>query len=126
METPHGAGRVSHFQGGSIYWDGGRGAYEVYPAPPPEVCDGPTKGRWEVPAFNSGVVGIHAALLRTNRVLFFTYRDPGPHAPHAPQEHGDSSVVDFATGTVTRPPLAAGDMNLFCAGQALMADGRLC
>jgi uncharacterized protein with LGFP repeats len=68
MDTPHGAGRVSHFQGGSIYWDPGRGAYEVYPASPPEVCDGPVKGRWEVPPYNSGVVGIHAALLRTKEV----------------------------------------------------------
>ncbi|HYG81904.1 MAG TPA: galactose oxidase-like domain-containing protein [Pyrinomonadaceae bacterium] len=125
MDTPHGDSRMSHFQGGAIYWDPQRRAYEVYKAPPPEVCNGQAKGKWQTPAYNSGVVGVHAALLHTNKILFFTYRDPGPHAPHAPQPHGDSSVLDLATGTVTRPPLDTGEMNLFCAGQALMADGRL-
>ncbi len=77
MDTPHQFGRVSHFQGGSLYWDAGRGAYEVWPAPTPRVCTSHLEGRWEIPSHNSGVVGVHAALLHTNQVLFFTLRGAG-------------------------------------------------
>ncbi|HWB72680.1 MAG TPA: galactose oxidase-like domain-containing protein, partial [Egibacteraceae bacterium] len=66
-------------------------------------------------------------------ILFFTYKEPpDPHAPEAPQDHGDSAVLDLQTMTTSRPAtLTAGGAaapqlaNLFCAGQAFLPDGRL-
>ncbi|MGH8905094.1 MAG: galactose oxidase-like domain-containing protein [Egibacteraceae bacterium] len=119
-------GRVSRFQGGQVCWDSGRGAYEVWPVPPRRAPAPATEGQWEVPSYNSGVVGVHAALLHTNQVLFFTYRDPHHHAEHPqPEPHGESAVLDLATKRILTPVQAPGDPNLFCAGQALLADGRL-
>jgi hypothetical protein len=68
---------------------------------------------------------VHAALLHTNKILFFTYLDPGPGAPEVPQAHGDSAVLDLATGATTKPQLPPGNRNLFCAGHAFLPDGRL-
>ncbi|HEV2121413.1 MAG TPA: hypothetical protein VGW38_01390, partial [Chloroflexota bacterium] len=84
------------------------------------ACDEPTydpatEGEWRVP-YASGVVGVHAALLHTGKVLFFSYEE------HAGQLHGDSSILDPDTGAVAK---AHADKNLFCAGQALLPDGRL-
>ncbi|MBW3537570.1 MAG: DUF1929 domain-containing protein [Actinobacteria bacterium] len=126
LDTPAGMGRVSHFQGGSIYWDAGRGAYEVWPAPRPRPCSAATDGRWETSPSTSGVVGVHAALLRTNKVLFFTYREPAdPHGPPAPQPNGAAAVWDLDTGAITTPAPASGERNLFCAGQSMLGDGRV-
>ncbi len=124
-DTPGLRARISDFEGGSICWDEARGPYEVLSLPAPLPADPPTRGSWQVAPFDSDVAGVHAALLHTNRVLFFSYRDPGPDAPEEPQEHGDSALLDLAAGTVTRPQPAAGERNLFCAGQAFLADGRL-
>jgi hypothetical protein len=82
---------------------------------PEPTCDPVTEGEWRVP-YSSGVVGVHAAQLHTGKVVFFTYREPDDLA------HGDASVLDPESGTVTRPSL---DNNLFCAGQAFLPDGRL-
>ena len=126
LDTPHHFGKVSHFQGGSLYWDAGRGAYEVWPAPAPRACANHLEGRWDIPQHRSGVVGVHAALLHTSEVLFFTYREPPDHdAVPAPQPKGDSAVLDLASGTLRTPAAAPGEPNLFCAGQAFMPDGRL-
>lgn len=124
--TPHGFGRMSRFQGGEIYWDGPRGAYEVWPPPAPRTCSGSLEGTWQVASFDSLVVGVHAVLLRTGRLLFWNYRDPpGEHEPSAPQPHGDSAVVNLDSGQRVAPAQASGEPNLFCAGQSLLADGRL-
>ncbi|MFN2557654.1 MAG: galactose oxidase-like domain-containing protein [Nitriliruptorales bacterium] len=126
LDTPHGFGKVGHFQGGAVFWDQVRGAYEVWPAPAPRVCNAQLEGRWEIPAHTSGVVGVHGALLHTNKVLFFTYEEPAePHGPPGPVSEGDSALLDLATGTVVKPSPATGNINLFCAGQAFLADGRL-
>ena len=124
-DDAHPPTRVSDFEHGSIYWDKFRGPYEVLTPPPPFVGQPAVHGEWEVAPFTSNVVGVHAALLRTNKVLFFTYLDPGPGAPEEPQDHGDSAVLDLATGTTTKPAPPAGNRNLFCAGQAFLPDGRL-
>ena len=117
--------RVSDFQNGSIYWDALRGPYEVFTPSSPLVGDPAVHGRWEVAPFTSNVVGVHAALLRTNRVLFFTYLDPGPGAPEEPQAHGDSAVLSLVTGTTSKPTPTAENRNLFCSGHAFLPDGRL-
>lgn len=123
-DSPH-VGRVSHFENGSIYWDAGRGPYEVWPPPEEEICDPTVEGAWQTVDGGSGVVGIHAALCHTNQVLFFTYRDPGGDAHSAPQPYGDSAVLDLDSGRISRPPIGSAESNLFCAGQAWLPDGRL-
>jgi hypothetical protein len=82
---------------------------------PEPAYDGPAEGEWRVP-YAPGVVGVHAALLHTGRLLFFSYEE------HGGQVHGDSSVLDPRTGQVTRTPI---EKNLFCSGQGFLADGRL-
>lgn len=127
LDTHHHRGRYNEFQDGFIYWEPGRRAYEVFRIPRRGPCAPSTVGNWEIPPFTSGVVGIHAALLHTNKILFFTYREP-PHpetAHEAPQPHGDSAVLNLATGTVTRPTPSERELNLFCSGHAFLPDGRL-
>ncbi len=127
--TEHEHGRFNDFQHGSIYWDAGRGAYELFPAPPPVTPQPAAGGQWQVPAHRSGVVGVHAVLLHTNKVLFFTYREP-PVPAEVPQPQGESAVLDLATSTIARPPgppePPPGDApNLFCGGHAFLSDGRV-
>ena len=94
-------------------------------------------GRWAAP-FSIPVMGIHAALLPTGKVMWFSYpRNPAPR-------HGGGGVNDPntaqawlwdpATGGTRRvdPPLwrdpADGQLkpaNIWCAGQTFTADGRL-
>lgn len=90
--------------------------------------DASKEGEWLVP-YSSGVVGIHTAVLHTGKVLFFSYKGK-THAHGGGTIHdelsvggeGDSSVLDPDTGALTKPLI---EHNLFCAGQALMPDGRL-
>lgn len=92
------------------------------------LSDSPTQGQWTIP-YSSGVVGIHMALLHTGKVLFFSYHG-NAHAHGGGTHHdeldiggeGVSAVLDPATGKLTRPLI---EKNLFCAGQAIMPDGRL-
>lgn len=97
-------------------------------------------GQWSRP-FDEGSVGIHAALLHTNEVLFFTYDSELPGLPHVqPPEHhnhhrmdmhvhfpmpwGEWSLLDLKTGrhVVRRQRMYR---NLFCGGQCLLGDGQL-
>lgn len=133
MDTPRNTGRVSQFQHGAIYWDPRRGAYEVYPRPNYPAPVPAQRGQWEIPAYSSGAVGMHAALLDTNQVLFFAYLEPTDEAVienPVPGDFGESSVLNLwdhalhtpayhGIGGTTQMP------NIFCSGHALMADGRL-
>ena len=132
LDTPLGRGKVSHFQRGSVYWDPGRGPYEVFPPPPPRVCDPSREGRWEIASYASGVVGMHAALLHTNAVLFFAYREPADHADPGPipPPLGSSAVLDLSSGSLATPVYAGESgateiINIFCSGHAFLPDGRL-
>ncbi len=104
-DTPHHFGKVSHFQHGDIYWDAGRGAYEVFPRPDYPPRDPATSGQWAVPDFNSGIVGMHAGLLHTNALWFLGYREPAdPENPGPiPPDFGDSAVLDLATHALSTP-----------------------
>src|SRR5688572_11196211 len=66
-----------------------------------------------------GFAGVHAALLRTGRVLFFSY-DPDFEFD---SNRGLWQVWDPVSGSVT--PLANAGRNLFCSGHCFLADGRL-
>ena len=70
-------------------------------------------GQWG-PLIPLPAVAIHSALLPSGRILLFQ----GDFA-----SGGQQYVLDPQTGTVTHVPDAAAD--LFCAGQAVLADGRI-
>lgn len=127
-EEPVLRGRRSRFQRADIFWDG-RSAYVVYPGPQPSTRAPEVAGRWEIAPFTSGVVGVHAALLHTNQVLFLNFREPeNPSAPPEPALSAVSSVLDLATGTLQHPsyegPLPELE-NLFCGAHAFLPDGRI-
>ncbi|HXH20954.1 MAG TPA: galactose oxidase-like domain-containing protein [Dehalococcoidia bacterium] len=125
-DSEHGFARVSEFQRGAIFWDVNRGPYEVFPPPPPAAPNPPVGGRWDIPDFDSGIVGVHAALFPEDKVLLFTYLNPGEHAEEAPQPLGDSVLLNYTTGAITKPPVNTPQpMNLFCSGHAQLPDGRL-
>jgi chitodextrinase len=70
-------------------------------------------GQWG-PLIPLPAVAIHSALLPSGRILLWQ----GDFA-----KGGQQYVLDPQTGTVTSVPEAAAD--LFCAGQAVLADGRV-
>ena len=94
-------------------------------------------GRWGAP-FSIPVVAVHAAMLPTGKVMWFSYRkNPAPagggEAPRSPNT-AQAWLWDPATGATKRvdPPLwrdpADGVLkpaNIWCAGQTFTADGRL-
>ena len=94
-------------------------------------------GRWGAP-FSIPVMGIHAAMLPTGKVMWFSYpKNPSPR--HGGQGVNDPNTAQAwlwnpATGNTKRvdPPLwrDPGDgqlkpANIWCAGQTFTADGRL-
>jgi hypothetical protein len=88
------------------------------PEPPPRrsMAAGPPSqvGQWSGKS-HIDVTGIHAILLPTGKVLFFSY---GPSAV------GIAAIWDPATGQSHRVDPPGGD-NLWCGGQTLLADGRV-
>jgi hypothetical protein len=88
------------------------------PEPPPRrpMAVGPPSlvGQWSGKV-HIDVTGIHAIMLPTGKVLFFTY---------GPSPVGMAAVWDPATGQRRRVDPPGGD-NLWCGGQTLLADGRV-
>ena len=82
-------------------------------AVPPAAADPADTGEWG-PLISWPEVSIHAALLHTGRVLTWQ----GDFS-----EGGEQYVFDPAAGSATHVPAAQAD--LFCAGQAVTADGRI-
>lgn len=136
--TPDGRARFSLFEHGSLYTipdNHELGVYYVAPALVPCDLSAETHGRWEKPWYTSGVVGVHAALMRGHKVLFFTYEVP-QDCVSRPSKYGASAVLDLQTGYLSTPAYPGGPTetfegvqgkmeNLFCAGHAFLADGRL-
>jgi hypothetical protein len=81
-------------------------------APPP--VDPATGGQVAEP-LDLGIVGIHAAVLRTGRVLYFAFDD-------VDSMMGVSRVLAPDSGAVEQP---SGGGNQFCSGHAFLPDGRL-
>ena len=79
-----------------------------------------TKGLWETLPCNSQVLAVHAALLHNGKVLFFagSGNDPDKLAAHDMR----SVVWDYEAGQFYRPSTPS---DVFCAGQAFLADGKL-
>jgi hypothetical protein len=97
-----------------------------------------TQGTWEVLDFNSQVLAIHAALLRTGKVLFFSGSGNNQVRAHSP-DFGDvakgiftSVLWDPATpsgANFFHPPTHIGldgkPFDFFCGGDTCLADGTL-
>lgn len=122
-QVPYPNGTVKHFQGGAIYHDPVRGAYAVYPLPEAGDYDEADCGHWEELTAQSGVVGIHAALLHTGKVLFFAYGKP--ENLNTQKDFPGSAVFDPDNETIQRQELAHKEISLFCAGHAFLPDGTL-
>ena len=77
-------------------------------------------GRWSAP-FVIPVVGINAVMLNTGNVMFWSY-DPVDYHNPANSNNGVGYIWNPTTrlGYNIPPP-----ENLFCAGQTIMADGRV-
>lgn len=92
-----------------------RGPYSFSAQP----CSDPgTSGRWEA-AVSGGMVGIHAALLKTRNVLFWGFEDHDHH-------FGESTVFNPSTNEVFTPAwTGAVHPTLFCAGQSATANGEI-
>ncbi|GLZ47268.1 hypothetical protein Acsp06_34530 [Actinomycetospora sp. NBRC 106375] len=131
--TPDRHSQHTRFQGGDIWWDAHRGAYEVLTRPAFGVPDPALGGAWEVAPFTAGISGLHAALLPTGArgsVWFLSYLDETGHGHHDPQPShaGESRVLDLDTRTASTPTYDGphGHLpNLFCGGHAFLPDGRL-
>ncbi|WP_441285637.1 galactose oxidase-like domain-containing protein [Sorangium sp. KYC3313] len=102
-------GWVRHGQdaSGNTVWAG-----SVFGGEP--CCDPATKGQWSDP-LDAGAIGIHAALLRTGKVLLFGFTDDS--------DQGYSEVFDPATGQASLP--SGTQPHAFCSGHAFLSDGRL-
>ena len=74
-------------------------------------------GQWGGPIDLPGIVAIHTTLMPNGKVLFF-YNNP----EFGDEERGRVMVWDPATQTGVRRDVPA---NIWCAGQVLLADGRV-
>lgn len=72
-------------------------------------------GSWEVLAESSEVPAVHAALLPSGEVVYYSGNEGFP---------AEARVWDPTSGTVYTPPNAP-DTDLFCSGLTLTFDGRL-
>jgi hypothetical protein len=83
-----------------------------------------TDGVWRILPFDTQVLAIHAALLHTGKVLFFSGSSNNPVNlnPGDAEEDFRSIVWDYEAGTFFRPFTP---IDFFCAGQSFLPDGRL-
>lgn len=80
-----------------------------------EVAPDPTVLGQCTISYKPGLVGIHAALVRTGKLLVFGFSDNDATV-------GVSALLDPPTGAVETPPESH---HLFCSGHAFLPDGRL-
>ncbi|QFS47554.1 galactose oxidase-like domain-containing protein [Nostoc sphaeroides] len=90
------------------------------------IAQATTADQWQVLSYSAPILPIHAALLRTGKVLFFCGSGNDPSQLNTPY---DSVVWDVSKGTFTRqkPPLDSNNqpIDLFCAGHSFRPDGML-
>jgi hypothetical protein len=70
------------------------------------------------------VLAVHAALLHTGQILFFSgdEHDPGRHHLH---QFDHARLMDCQTLAISSPAPSPTIRDLFCCGHAFLADGRL-
>ena len=90
--------------------------------------------RWDPNRVESQKLAVHAALLHTGKIVYFSgdEHDPGRHfLGKASSTYVDSTrVYDCATGAVSvlpspQVPIGAATPDLFCCGHAFLSDGQL-
>jgi hypothetical protein len=93
----------------------------------PHVCVSPSAqvGRWDPCPKPAGVLAVHAALLRTGKVVYFG----GSENVQSQHDAGGAGIDntrlwDPATGDVQTLPSPA-NHDLFCCGHAFLPNGRL-
>ena len=103
--------RIEHYwcDDQSLQWHGPTAVIYVEPSIDPAVT-----GVWRID-HSCEPVGIHAALLHTNRILFFAYHEDD-------QTKGVSSVFDPQDGAVQH---IEQQQDLFCSGHAFLPNGDL-
>ncbi|HXU37452.1 MAG TPA: LodA/GoxA family CTQ-dependent oxidase [Blastocatellia bacterium] len=83
-----------------------------------DIADAATKGMWELLPCDSQVLAVHAALLHTGKVLFFA----GSGNDELYTTGLRSVVWDYENGSFHQPVTP---IDVFCAHQSFLADGRL-
>jgi hypothetical protein len=83
-------------------------------------------GTWQVLSYTAPLLPVHTALLHTGKVLLFA---GSGNDPTNVGSTNDSAVWDIGSGTFSHPvsprDSAGGVIDLFCAGQSFLRDGRL-
>jgi hypothetical protein len=101
-----------------VHWsreDGGSGQWTEQARLAREPACAPAGGGSHAPTLDAQIVGIHAAVLRTGKVLLFSFGNANPH-------EAVSRVLDPVTGALATPPESH---HLFCSGHSFLGDGRL-
>ena len=88
------------------------------PAPPDLCVDDTDSGSWETLA-SSPAFAVHAAVLRTGKVIMWS-----GHAELGPAYGTVTALYDPAADTYSTVPFTDDD-DLFCAGHTFLPDGRL-
>jgi len=100
------------------------------PAAQPDPDDPAQVGAWTQAPFDLPLMAINAVVLTTGKVLLFSY----PERDFANVDYGAATLWDPALGTgadaftdVPPPidPETGRPANIFCAGQTVLADGRV-
>ena len=105
-------GKLKHYWcegGGSRQWHGPDDLPVLLPA------DSSTGGQYEILPYPPNTVAIHTALLRTGKIVSFSFNDHNPL-------HGESFVLDPVSNSTYTPHESP---HKFCGGHSFLSDGRL-
>src|SRR5688572_30058039 len=80
-------------------------------SPPAVAADPSREGLWG-PVMDFGAAAVHMTLMRTGKVLVWRLGD-------------EARVWDPATGDIKLTPFTGSNSNIECAGQVVLADGRV-
>jgi Domain of unknown function (DUF1929) len=90
------------------------------------IAQAASTDKWQILSYQAPILPIHAALLRTGKVLFFCGSGNDPNRLNTPY---DSVLWDVNKGTFSRqaPLLDSNNqpIDLFCAGHSFTPDGML-
>ncbi|NMG10416.1 galactose oxidase early set domain-containing protein [Brasilonema sp. UFV-L1] len=83
-------------------------------------------GSWQLLSYSCPINPIHAAVLRTGRILFIA---GSGNNPNNTSTTNGAAVLNLSNGTFTRPTTptdgTGSPFDLFCVGHSFLSDGRL-
>jgi hypothetical protein len=79
-------------------------------------------GQWEIVQDNSQVIAIHAALLKTGKVLYFAGSEHDKKQ-HKKKKFDHTRLWDPITGNIE--VIGSPNYDLFCCGHSFLSDGKL-